>query len=276
MMVPPALLARAARCAIAVAIGAALLFWAWGIWPPFWIALACVVAIAVARVCLYSGTWAGWFRIKFREWAADIRQLGLWARLAFKPRRDALDTATMAHQHQFLMGRVMSPMNIFTVLPLILALGGTAYGAFSGWRVERLKDQRDAPCSARELTQDDNGDFRTTRASCAQLGATNQVAAQWRERATEIEREHNQTVAQIREETAAEIARQQRAAQRRMAVTAQQRRRNNEGIEAALGGQPPDLERSLCELAGRVDCGPTGGADQSAPAPAAGALPSAN
>lgn len=274
MSFDPRFAARIARCVIIITLGAVVLYAAWGIWPPFWLGLAVLVGIVVARVCLYGGSWSGWLRIKLREWAADIRQLGLWAQLAFKPRRDALDTATMAHQHQYLRGRFMSPMNIFTVLPLILALGGTAYGAFSGWRIDRLKDQRDAPCSARELTQNEEGEFRTTRASCAQLGATNAVAAEWRDRAGEIEREHNQAVARIREETAAEIARQQQIAQRRTAITAQQRRRVNEGIEASLGGQSPDLERSLCELAGRVDCVPAAGADQPAASPPAGAVPS--
>lgn len=268
-------LARILRMgAASLLIGIALaLTWGWWWWlrSLVWLGLA----FFAWRVVEYPGSWVGWLRIKLREWSADVRQLWLWAGLAFKPGRTAIDTATMAHQQQFLQGRIMSPMNIFTVLPLVLALGGVSFGAFNGWRVDRLKDARDAPCSERELSQTDAGAFRTTRAACAQLGATNEVAQQWRERAEQVEQDWSRDVRSIREETAAEIARLQRQTQARVAVATNQRRRTNEGIEAALGGEPPNLERSLCELAGHVDCGPASGSDGATGAPASDGVPRA-
>lgn len=237
---------------------------------PLWVlcVLAAAMAYAMARVAMFEGSWVGFARVKLREWATDIRQLWLWARLAFTPGRDQHATAAMAHQHQFLQGRLMSPMNIFTVLPLVVALLAILYGGFQGWRAERAEKQRDAPCSERELRRNRDGEFRTTREACAALGATNDVAQAWRNRAVEIETERDQIIASARREAADELERAQAAERRRRANAERTRRRENEAISAALGGVAPDLERSLCELAGRTDCERTPAADGAAPATA--------
>lgn len=210
-----------------------------------------------------------WFKGKVQEWANDLRQLRFWVENAFKPNRDAQATAAMAHQHQFLSGRMLSPINVFTVAPLILALVFACLSMFSMWRAHKAEEDRDAPCSDLELSVNGKGEYRTTRAACAALGATNAVAVQWRDQAKRLADEHQRDIDQVRAETASEIARLQAAAQRRQAASRQQGRRINEAIEAALGGAPPDLDRSLCELAGQVDCGvsdPGAGPSPAAPA----------
>lgn len=212
------------------------------------------------------------WRKKTGEWSNDIRQLGLWLSLAFTRNRDAHATATMAHQQHFLQGRIMSPMNLFviagaaiTLLPLV--------GGFQEWRINRVKHERDAPCSDMELSRRDNGEFRTTRAACAALGETTESAFQWRTRAIEAEAARIRDIAQIREETElarrAEMARRQRAAE----SNERQRRRQNESITSALGGPSPDLARSLCELSGATDCSAAGSTAPSGEPAAAGDLP---
>lgn len=273
----PQFWARVGRFATALLICFALLRFWWWIGTPVWLwAIAALLACALlTKVAMYEGTWRGWLKVKFREWGTDIRQLWLWARLAFKPKRDDQDVAAMAHQARFLDGRTLSPVNIFTYLPMILGVLGMLTIGIDQWRIDRVKKERDAPCSERELSQRGDGEYRTSRASCAQLGATNEVAREWARRATEAEQTRDAEVTRIREETAATIARQQAEAQRRQALAARQRRRENEGIEAALGGGAPDLERSLCELSGRVDCGPAVGESGGPLPPATHSVPDA-
>lgn len=247
--------ARIARICTAMLLAGLIVWISLSMWWPLRGILWAGALVFMFNVVRYRGSWRGWLRIKLREWATDIKQLWMWARLAFKRKRDDQDVAAMAHQARFLDGRMLSPVNTFTYLPLIIGIVGLAAVGIDQWRIDRIKRERDAPCSQRELSQDDAGQFRTSRASCAQLGATNEVAQQWRQRAENVELEWARDVQSIRDETADEIARLQQAAQQRVAASTQQRRRINEGIEAALGGGPPDLERSLCELAGNADCG---------------------
>lgn len=263
--------ARGLRIASAVLLALAVLWLLRGLSMVLLVILTAVLICAVVKISLHEGSWRGWITIKLREWSTDVQQLWMWLRLAFQRERDDHDVAAMAHQQRFLEGRMMSPLNLirFAGILAIVALFSGGGLLVQEWRISRLKQERDAPCSPRELSRNRDGEFRTSRAACAALGATNEVAAEWRTRAEE-EREARETqVASIRAETAAEIQRQQAAAQRRAELNARQRRRENEGIEAALGGPPPDLERSLCELAGRSDCGAAGtdaGGD-AAPAP---------
>jgi hypothetical protein len=268
---------RVGRFATALTIALMILRFLWWANTPIWLWFGLLLlAIAVlTKVGMFEGTWRGWFKVKLREWSTDLRQLWMWARLAFKPKRDDQDVAAMAHQARFLDGRTLSPVNIFTYLPLILGVLGVLTIGVDQWRIDRVKKERDAPCSARELTQRSDGEYRTSRASCAQLGATNEVAREWMELAEQAEAQRDAEVTRIRDEMAATIARQQAEAQRRQALAARQRRRENEGIEAALGGGAPDLERSLCELAGRADCGPPSGADSAPVAPAPAIVPDA-
>jgi hypothetical protein len=208
---------------------------------------------------------------KLAEWRSDVRQLGLWLTLAFKRKRDAQATAAMAHQQAFLSGRIMSPMNLFAVAAFCV-VGSLGAVGFEEWRIARLKRQMNAPCSTTELSLNRSGEFRTSRQSCAALGATLGVAVQWRDRARDIEAlrvaDHARIAADIE---AAEIVERDRRA-RSAQSQARQRRRQNEAITAALGGPAPDLERSVCELAGANDCGPAGSGDGGADA-AAGAVP---
>lgn len=265
-----AVFARFAMVLSALAVALVLTSW---LWPPLkWVAWIGAVYVAV-QALRHRGPLIGLARIKMREWGTDLRQLFLWARLAFKRRRDDQDVAAMAHQARFLDGRMISPVNIFTYLPLILGIVGLVTIGVDQWRIDRIKRERDAPCSERELSQTDGGRFRTSRAACAQLGATNEVAQLWQRRASQVEQEWARDLASIREETAAEIARQQADAQRRQAALARQRRRDNESITTALGGGPPDLERSLCELAGLADCAPASGDGAGAGAPPASVVP---
>lgn len=267
---------RIMRAITVLAIELLVLRFLWWANTPVWLWL---IAAAVALYVLYRVIRArvsiiAWVRFKIREWATDVKQLWFWARLAFKPKRDDHDVAAMAHQARFLDGRALSPVNIFTYLPLIFGVLGVLTIGIDQWRIDRVKKERDAPCSARELTQrSSDGEYRTSRASCAQLGATNEVARAWAERAVQAEEQRDAEVTRIREETAATIARQQAEAQRQQALAARQRRRVNESIEAGFGAGPPDLERSLCELSGAVDCAGTGGAEQPAVAPAPAVVP---
>lgn len=269
---PPAV-ARALRIASVVLLALILLWLVRDLSTVAVVVVAVVLVGLVVKIGMYEGSWRGWWTIKLREWATDIQQLWLWLQLAFKRERDDHDVVTMLHQQRFLEGRMASPLNLlrFAGILLIVLFVSGGLNFVQEWRIARVKRERDAPCSPMELSRDRQGDFRTSRASCAALGATNEVAAEWRARAEEERAQRETQVASIRAETAAEIQRQQAAAQRRAELAARQRRRENEGIEAALGGPPPDLERSLCELAGRSDCGSAGtdaGGD-AAPAPSA-------
>jgi len=230
--------------------------------------VVCVVLVLIR----FQAPIKRWFGGKLTEWQSDWKQLGLWVQLAFKRDRDAHATATMAHQQQFLAGRIMSPMNLFGLAAIAL-VGSVGAIGIQEWRIGRLKDERDAPCSSRELSLNDRGEYRTTRESCSALGATLGVAVQWQERAAEIEAQRNADIETARAdgERALQVERDRRA--RFEQSQARQRRRNNEAITAALGGPAPDLERSVCELAGGVDCSAATVVDPGASAPA-GALPS--
>lgn len=266
---------RALRFLIAFAASVLVLAMAYRALPlPLFAGVVAACMYWLYRVARYSGSWLGWLRVRVREWGNDARQLGLWARLAFTPGRDQGATAAMAHQHQFLQGRIMSPMNIFTVLPLVLALGGVSFGAFNGWRVDRIKAQRDAPCSERELTRGRDGEFNTTREACAALGATAEVTAEWEAYATRLKDERDGIAARVRAEAAQELERARASEERRRAAAARMRRRENETVETALGGGAPDLERSLCELAGRLNCEATADRLASPPPAAASSVPS--
>lgn len=199
-----------------------------------------------------------WWARKTTEWNNDIRKLRLWLQLAFTPKRDAQATATMVHQQQFLQGRMMDPVNLIMIAVAAIVLLPLV-GGFQEWRINNVKRERDAPCSETEVSRNSDGDFRTRRQSCSALGATIESALDWRNRAIEAESARIRDVARITQENElARIAEQERRA-RVAATTERQRRRQNEAITAALGGPSPDLDRSLCELAGRVDCAETGG-----------------
>lgn len=209
-----------------------------------------------------------WLAAKFNEWRNDVRQLGLWLSLAFRRNRDRSATAAMAHQQAFLTGRLMSPMNLFAVAALII-VGGLAGLGIEEWRIYRLKRERDAPCSARELSLNGDGRFRTSRMSCSALGATLGVAVQWQERASELEALNTANIETVRAEGEAQLNTERARRRRAERLAARQRRRENEAIVSAYGGLPPDLERSVCELAGGVDCGPAGSVGGATATPAA-------
>ncbi len=224
-------------------------------------------------VALFVGIGAAAFRWRdlvafFNARKAELHHLGLWLKMAAGPKDERTHMA-MAHQQQFLSGSAFSPIQLLGLWPLIIALGAGGLFGWEKFRADRLERQRDAPCSDRELSRDGDGEFRTTRAACASLGATNEAALLWEAEARRIEAERDNEIATVRREAGEDMARLQRAAQRRAASEARQRRNINEGIEAALGGGPPDLERRLCELAGRLDCASTGSAPDSVAAPAA-------
>jgi len=260
-------------------------------WAPVAITV-CFVALVMAARSVGLEWIVGWFagcaigaaalywrediarfaRKKLAEWRSDARQLGLWLQLAFRRNRDALDTATMTHQMQFLQGRLMSPMNLFAIAAIAVAFVPLTFG-FQEWRINRVKAERDAPCSDYEMSRSRDGKYRTSRASCADLAATIASARAWRDRAIEEEARRIRETAQIRLENE-ELLR--RETQRRIAaerVVTQQRRRTNEAIASALGGPAPDHERSLCELAGRSDCVPAAGGGSGGEAPAASRMP---
>lgn len=208
-----------------------------------------------------------WWHRKLGEWSSDSKQLGLWLKLAFTQNKTPHATATMAHQQQFLAGRIMSPLNLFPIA-IVAVLALPLVGGVQEWRINNVKRERDAPCSDRELTRNDRGNYRTSRAPCAALAETALSARAWRNRAIAAESAHVRDVASARlegqESLQREIARRQRAE----ASSARQRRRDNEALTSAIGGRAPDLERSLCELAGREPCSTTG-ADAGASPPAA-------
>lgn len=222
-----------------------------------WLFLLAVIAIAVSMAWINREALRFWWARKTAEWKNDTRKLGLWLKLAFTRNRDAQATATMAHQQQFLQGRVMDPINVIMIAVIAVVLLPIV-GGFQEWRINNVKRERDAPCSEREVSRDDDGDFRTRREACSALGATAEAALDWRNRAIEAEAARIRDVARITQESElARVAEQERRA-RVAATTERQRRRQNEAITAALGGPSPDLDRSLCELAGRIDCAETG------------------
>lgn len=198
-----------------------------------------------------------WWARKTTEWSNDVRKLRLWLQLAFTPKRDAQATATMVHQQQFLQGRMMDPVNLIMIAGAAIVLLPLV-GGFQEWRINNVKRERDAPCSDVEVSRNDDGEFRTHRQACSALGATIESALDWRNRAIEAEAARIRDVARITQESElARVAEQERRS-RMAATTERQRRRQNEAITAALGGPSPDLNRSLCELAGSVDCAATG------------------
>jgi hypothetical protein len=220
-----------------------------------WLGMATMIVVAgLAIVALtFRVRILIWLRAKLAEWASDVKQLGLWLHLAFRRKRDAHETAAMAHQQQFLSGRIMSPMNLFAIAA-VCVIGSVGAVGFEEWRIGRIKRERDAACSQRELTLNSAGRYQTSRASCSALGATLGVAAQWQTRANSIEALRNQDHARLRDESAAALVLENQRRVRANASLNRQRRRQNEAIVAALGGPAPDLERSVCELAGGVDC----------------------
>lgn len=233
------------------------------------------VVFLIAAICvpiyIFRARIRIWFGAKAREWASDFKQLTHWLHLAFQRDRDASATAAMAHQQQFLQGRALSPMNLFglAAIAVIGAIGGLG---FEEWRIARIKEQRDAPCSQRELSLNDDANYRTTRAACSALGATLDVAVQWRERAEAIYQQRNIDIENARNEGRAVVAVEVNRRARATETASRQRRRNNEAIVASYGGPPPDLERSVCELAGGLDCGSSAAGDVGG-APAAADLP---
>jgi hypothetical protein len=215
--------------------------------------LFCVAMLLVAW--MYREPLRRWLVVKLTEWRNDAKQLGLWIRLAFTRKRSTLETATMTHQMQFLQGRIMSPMNLFTVAVVAVLLVPLVFFA-QEWRIGRIKAEARRECSDHELTRNPNGRYRTDRQACADLGAQREAAAEWRTRAIEAEARAIRDIARIREEDRlARVAEQQRRV-RSAALTERVRRRQDETITAALGGPSPDLERSLCELAGDGQCAP--------------------
>jgi hypothetical protein len=239
-----------------------------------WLMMIAVLAVGGFMAWRNRASLRLWWARKTAEWRNDIRKFGLWWKLAFTRNRDAQATATMVHQQQFLQGRVMDPVNLITIAVVAIVLLPLV-GGFQEWRINNVKRERDAACSDNEVERNRDGDFRTRRQSCAALGATIESARDWRDRAIEAEAARIRDVARIQQENElariAEMERRERAA----ATTDRQRRRQNEAITAALGGASPDLDRSLCELAGRVDCAATGSsAGATAPAPAS-AVPDA-
>jgi len=214
-----------------------------------------------------------WWARKTTEWHNDVRKLKLWLQLAFTRNRDAHATATMVHQQQFLTGRMMDPVNLIMIAVVAVVLLPIV-GGIQEWRINNVKRERDAACSDREVTRDRDGEFRTRRQSCAALGATAEAALDWRNRAIEAEAARIRDVARIQQENElariAEMERRERMTQ----TTERQRRRQNEAITAALGGPSPDLDRSLCELAGGVDCTGTGSEAGAAEPPAASGVSS--
>lgn len=219
--------------------------------------LTAVFAVAASMAWINRAALRFWWARKIAEWKNDTRKLGLWLQLAFTRNRDAQATATMVHQQQFLQGRVMDPVNVIMIAVVAVVLLPIV-GGIQEWRINNVKRERDAPCSEREVSRDDDGNFRTRREACSALGATAEAALDWRNRAIEAEAARIRDVARVTQENElARVAEQERR-QRVAATTERQRRRQNEAITAALGGPSPDLDRSLCELAGRVDCAGTG------------------
>ena len=231
-----------------------------------------IVDALLAWAWIHRDEVRGFFAVKLTEWRNDIKQLGLWTRLAFARRRSSLETATMTHQMQFLQGRIMSPMNLFFVAAVaVLLVPLTLFG--QEWRISRIKAQARAECSEHELTRNAEGRYLTDRQACADLGAQREAAQGWRTRAIEAEARAIRDVAQIREENRlAAIAEQQRRV-RQAALSERVRRRQDETITAALGGPSPDLERSLCELAGDRECDPAEPATANPTTPAPGSVP---
>jgi len=237
-----------------------------------------VIMLAVALAFFAFFAWNNrakirvmWAR-KVTEWQSDVKQLRLWLKLAFTRNRDARATATMAHQQQFLQGRIADPVNMIMIAAVaVIAL--PLVGGFQEWRIGRVKAERDAPCNDRELSRDSDGEFRTSREACASLGATAEVASEWRTRAIEAEAARIRDVARIRMENDLATRAEQARRVRSEASQTRQRRRQDEAIASAIGGPAPDLERSLCELAGGSDCGATGSGSAD-PAPVAGDLSS--
>lgn len=238
-----------------------------------WLLVSVVVGVAVAMAWINREALRFWWARKTAEWKNDTRKLGLWLKLAFTRDRDAQATATMAHQQQFLQGRVMDPINMIMIAVVAVVLLPIV-GGIQEWRINNVKRERDAPCSEREVSRDDDGNFRTRREACSALGATAEAALDWRNRAIEAEAARIRDVARVTQENElARIAEQERR-QRVAATTERQRRRQNEAITAALGGPSPDLDRSLCELAGRVDCAGTGSPAGSTSPADTGSVPS--
>lgn len=240
-----------------------------------WLMLIAVLSVGGFLAWRNRASLRLWWARKTTEWYNDWRKLGLWLRLAFTRNRDAQATATMVHQQHFLQGRAMDPVNLITIAVAAIVLLPLV-GGFQEWRINNVKRERDAPCSDVEVERNRDGNFRTRRQSCAALGATIESARDWRSRAIEAEAARIRDVARIQQENElariAEIERRQRAA----ATTERQRRRQNEAITAALGGPSPDLDRSLCELAGRIDCAETGSSTGATEPPATSAVPDAS
>lgn len=198
-----------------------------------------------------------WWQRKQTEWASDAKQLGLWLKLATTRNRDAHATATMAHQQQFLQGRIADPVNLIGIAAVAVLLLPLV-GGFQEWRINRVKAERDAPCSEHEITRNRDGHFQTGREACASLGATAEAATEWRERAITAEAAHVRDVATARLEGERALQLERNRRQRASATTIRQGRRDNEALTSAIGGGAPDLERSLCELTGREPCDATG------------------
>jgi hypothetical protein len=222
-----------------------------------WLMIVAIVLVGAFLAWRNRASLRLWWARKTTEWRNDARTLRFWLQLAFARKRDAQATAAMAHQQHFLQGRAMDPVNMI-VIATVAVVALPIIGGIQEWRINRVKAERDAPCSDVEVSRNRNGEFRTRRQACSALGATIESALDWRNRAIEAEATLIRDIARIRQENElariAEMERRERAAR----TSDRQRRRQNEAITAALGGPSPDLDRSLCELAGRVDCAATG------------------
>lgn len=231
------------------------------------------VLVVCALAWIFRAKIIAFFKLKIAEWRSDAKQLGLWLKLAMTRNRDAHATAAMTHQMAFLQGRVMSPMNLFGIAIIAIALSMGALG-FQEWRINRVKRERDAPCSERELTRNDDGDFRTRRASCAALGETIVIVNEWATRYTEMDARWRADLARVHDESESALAREQARRQRSAASLERQWRRVNEALTSVGGGPAPDLDRSLCELAGNPDCAAPAAASGSAAPADTGGVPS--
>lgn len=249
---------------------ALVMWWARTLPFPFWLIAWALSTWMLVRMYLFRGSYRAFAARLIGSIKDQIPHFVEFVRLAFG-KKDDRTTLALAHRQLILSGRSLSPIRILSAIPIIIALGGVAFG-FWGWRnAEAASRTRDAGCTEQEL------DGETTRQACRDVIDARQQRDLYAEAHGNAVEEVAARNRQIEAERAAHALALDQAAARAIAeVNARERNQRRsierEGRSSGVGRIDP-VER-LRSLSGGQPAGDGGGADTGPTDPGgAGGLP---
>lgn len=233
-----------------------------------WLVVAALLGWIVFRLGFIKRPMIEIVRTKLVEWRNDWAHLREFLRLALQPKGDPAKALAMAHQQQFLQGRALSPIRLFTILPFIIAAAGVGYGIWERSEAAVARAARDRGCSVNEIAG------RTTRQACIDLANARQTRDRVFQAHNEAINAVTQRNAQIMEERQACHATTEVATQTASQCLARLqenrvRRIRNEATNRAAGVPRRDPVERLRELSVESGAGNVGASTNPASAPAA-------